>query len=321
MNTPAISVVMGVCNGAGHLPETIVSVLAQTEPDWEFILVNDGSTDPAVEALLAEYAQRDARIRLITKAHAGLTRALADGCAAARGEYIARIDVGDAMLPERLARQRAVFEQEPRMAFVSCWTEFCGPRWERIEIKKEQPTGAAGMPILAPLPAAHLLSGPTHHASVMFRRAAYEAAGGYRWQFYYGQDWDLWYRLAEQGWFHVVPQVLQRIRLFPAGISPQARGKQTALGRLAQEAFRARRTGENEAPVLEQAAALRPAPGPVQPPARRSQAAGLYFIGRLLLRNRDRRCRSYFLQSLRTWPLQGRAWAGWLLSALTGNEP
>ena len=147
MNTPAISVVMGVCNGAGHLPETIASVLAQTEPDWEFILVNDGSTDPAVEALLAEYAQRDARIRLITKAHAGLTRALADGCAAARGEYIARIDVGDAMLPERLVRQRAVFEQEPRIAFVSCWTEFCGPRWERIEIKKEQPTGAAGMPI------------------------------------------------------------------------------------------------------------------------------------------------------------------------------
>ena len=319
MNAPSISVVMAVCNGADYLRETLESVLTQTAPDFELLVVNDGSTDPQVDAILSGYATRDARIRLISKPHEGLTRALAAGCAAARGEYVARIDVGDTMLPERLARQRAAFEREPRMAFVSCWTEICGPRWEPLGVKKEKPTGTAGMPILAP--AARLRSGPTHHASVMFRSSAYAAAGGYRAEFYYGQDWDLWYRLAGQGWFHLIPQVLQRVRLFPEGISSRFRRRQHAIGRLAREAFRARQGGRSEAPVLARAAALRPGPGETDRPARRGVAEGFYFIASRLRQNRDPRCREYFRQSLRAWPLSGRAWAGWLLSTRTKDEP
>lgn len=321
MSPPTISVVMGVCNGAGHLRETIESVLAQTDPDFEFIIVNDGSTDPQVSAILAGMAARDARLRVFAKANEGLTRALMDGCAAACGRYIARIDAGDAMQPGRLTEQRAVLDGDDRVAFVSCWTEVCGPQWEPLGVKKEQPTGSAGMPILAPAPEARLLSGPTHHASVLFRRSAYEAVGGYRPAFYYAQDWDLWYRLAGQGWFHLIPQVLQRVRVFPEGISPRHRRMQHALGQLALEAFRARQCGESEAPALEQAAALRPDPGDMGRSGRRRAAEGLYFIASQLRRNRDARCRDYFRQTLRAWPLHGRAWVGWMLSALTREEP
>ena len=85
MSTPAISVVMGVFNEAAVLAPTLDSILAQTERDFELIVVNDGSTDPRVGEILAEYARRDARLRVLTQANAGLTRALIAGCAAAQG--------------------------------------------------------------------------------------------------------------------------------------------------------------------------------------------------------------------------------------------
>ena len=320
MSIPSMSVVMAVYNGATYLRETIESVLAQTAPDFEFIIVNDGSTEPPVAAVLSGFAARDARIRVLAQPHEGLTRALMAGCAAAQGAQIARIDVGDAMLPERLARQRAVLDANPRLAFVSCWTEICGPRWEPLSVKKEKPTGPAGMPILGPARTDWLQSGPTHHASVMFRRSAYTAAGGYRAEFYYGQDWDLWYRLAGQGWFHLLPQVLQRVRVFPEGISSRFHNRQHTFGRLAREAFRARQCGRSEAPVLARAAALRPKPGAAGRRSRRGAAEGFYFIASQLRQNRDPRCRDYFRQSLRAWPLSWRAWAGWMMSALTKDK-
>ena len=103
MSTPAISVVMGVFNEAAVLAPTLDSILAQTERDFELIVVNDGSTDPRVGEILAEYARRDARLRVLTQANAGLTRALIDGCARASAPWIARQDADDVSLPGRLA--------------------------------------------------------------------------------------------------------------------------------------------------------------------------------------------------------------------------
>ena len=66
----------------------------------------------------------------------------------------------------------------------------------------------ARMNVLDPSAQKPMLDGPPHHGSVMFRRDAYERSGGYRAQFRYGQDWDLWYRLAALGKFQIVPEVL-----------------------------------------------------------------------------------------------------------------
>ena len=101
---PTISVVMSVYNGADTLRDTVESVLSQEGVDFEFIIVNDGSSD-ASASILDDLAAADARIRLLHQANQGLTKALINGCALARGQYIARQDVGDYSLENRLLRQ------------------------------------------------------------------------------------------------------------------------------------------------------------------------------------------------------------------------
>ena len=99
---PKVSVVMSVYNGAEHLAETLDSVLQQEDCDFEFIVVNDGSTD-STASILDEYARRDPRLRIIHQSNTGLTQALINGCHQARGEYIARQDAGDVSLSSRLS--------------------------------------------------------------------------------------------------------------------------------------------------------------------------------------------------------------------------
>jgi len=85
---------MSVYNGGTALAATLDSVLAQEGVAFEFIVVDDGSTDGS-GALLDDHAQRDERLRVIHQDNRGLTRALIRGCAAARGPFIARQDAGD----------------------------------------------------------------------------------------------------------------------------------------------------------------------------------------------------------------------------------
>ena len=102
--SPKVSIVMGAHDDAHWLGETVESVLTQTFAEFEFIIVDDGSTDPRVGEILSAYQRQDPRIRVIGKRNEGLTAALIDGCNVASGEFIARIDVGDAMARERLAK-------------------------------------------------------------------------------------------------------------------------------------------------------------------------------------------------------------------------
>ena len=91
---PSVSVIMSVYNGANHLVKSVESILVQEGVDFEFIIVNDGSTDESGEILEA-FARRDNRIRVIEQENTGLTKALIRGCKEARGKYIARQDVDD----------------------------------------------------------------------------------------------------------------------------------------------------------------------------------------------------------------------------------
>jgi len=315
--SPAVSVVMGVFNGARWLSDTLDSLQAQTDGDWELIVVNDGSSEPQVGDLLAERAAQDPRIRVIAKSHEGLTRALMDGCAAARGAYIARIDAGDILLPDRLRRQRAVLDRHPGVGFVSCWTEFCGPEWEPLYVRQGRGTPEEGADVLPMRPGENLTDGPTSHVSVLFRKELYDAVGGYRPEFYYGQDWDLWYRLAERSQFSMVPEVLARVRLFPESLSAGARERQEQIGRCSLGAFWARREGRPEAEWLARAAVLRPEASARAP---RPSGEGARFIGELLRKNGDSRCRRYFRAALRADPLDARAAFRLLQSFLPGGS-
>lgn len=305
----AISVVMGVYNGAPTLGATLDSILGQTERDFECIVVDDGSTD-TTPAILAEYAARDPRIRIIRQDNAGLTRALIAGCAAGRGQYIARHDAGDLSDPRRFGLLKRALDADPDIVFVSGATLFAGPELEPMQVKRN--SGATTIPsFIIDLSMPHgLIEGPTHHGAVMLRRDAYERAGGYRAAFYYGQDYDLWYRLAELGKFLYIDEVLYTARIMPDGITGAARKRQLAIGELSREALIARQRGESDTDVLTRAAAIIRAPR-----SRLShRGKGLYFIGEALRRNRDRRARSYLRRSIAAWPFSIRAWVRYLQS-------
>lgn len=109
--TPCISVVMSVYNGELYLENAIESILEQTFTDFEFIIVDDNSTDGSW-AVLTRFS--DPRVRLVrNKENIGLTRSLNKGLRLAQGIYITRMDADDISLPERFERQTAFFQLIP----------------------------------------------------------------------------------------------------------------------------------------------------------------------------------------------------------------
>ncbi len=314
---PDVSVVMSVYNGAAHLRETIDSILSQEGVSLEFIIVNDGSTDQSPQ-ILDEYAERDPRIRILHQENQGLTKALIAGCAAAAGEYIARQDVGDISLPGRLLLQKSTLDRNNDVVYMSCWSEYCGPEWEFLYVVKG--TGRASSPIhTIDLTERHgVIDGPTHHGSVMLRRDAYHKAGGYRSEFYCGQDWDLWYRLAELGKFQVIEQSLYRVRILPMGISIRNRKPQQRLARLSHEALLQRSRLLSDQNILEQARDIRPAKKRRGSPSR-AKANGFYFIGECLRRNGDSRSTLYFKKATKAAPLFIKSWFRLAQSRLMTN--
>ena len=114
---PKVSVLMSVHNDAATVEAAIGSVLAQTFGDFEFIMINDGSTDGTAE-ILRQLAQQDARIRVVDQDNTGLTKALNRALGEARGIYAARQDGDDLSHRERLARQVAILDARPEVVLV-----------------------------------------------------------------------------------------------------------------------------------------------------------------------------------------------------------
>ncbi|HXM47357.1 MAG TPA: glycosyltransferase [Pyrinomonadaceae bacterium] len=312
--TPDISVVMSVYNGAKYLRETLNSVLSQRAVSIELIVVNDGSTDESGQ-LLDQHAEDEPRLRVIHQQNRGLTKALISGCEAARGSYIARQDVGDCSQSNRLFLQRRALNADPSVVFVSSWTEFRGPGGEFLYVAKGN--GLAGQPIriISDGEVHGVIDGPTSHPSVMFRKDAYLRAGGYRAEFYYGQDWDLWYRLAEVGKFQMIESALYMARIMPNSISMEDKVRQEKISRLSRAALHQRLQQLAEQPMLHAASKIRPVSSAVESRRRRAQA--LYFIGECLRRNGDHRAPHYFKESVRDSPLFVKSWLRLLQAQLS----
>ncbi|MFM7264399.1 MAG: glycosyltransferase family 2 protein [Cyanobium sp.] len=311
---------LGTHEAGAELEETLSSLVRQQRaPTWECLIVANGDfqTDAALQHRLAT----DPRFRLLHSQPPGLTEALRLGCEQARGRWIARIDVGDVMEADRLQSQAAALERYPECVLCTSSVQICGPHWEAIWI--DRATGPTNIPI-DPLqtPASQGLAVTIpHHASVMFSREAYLLAGGYRREFYFGQDWDLWYRLAQQGSFLVLEEVLTTMRLRTQGISSLHRREQVAIAKLSLACHIARRSGQSEAGLLEEAAGIRPSTQtPKRPHIWRSrEAEGLYFIAENMRRQGDPRCRHYFLRALRQGFWRPRLWLRTLQSLTLRN--
>jgi glycosyltransferase involved in cell wall biosynthesis len=292
-----LSVVMAVYNGAAQLPATLDSVLAQSERDFELIVVDDGSSD-ATPKILRDFAARDARIRVLTHENAGLTRSLIRGCDEARGEFIARQDCGDVSNSERFRRQLAVL-QDPAVVLTSCAVRFRAPAGELLY--ESHGDGAAIRDKLLRGNALTVRALP-HHGSAMFRRDAYVRAGGYREAFRYAQDLDLWLRIASLGHIVILPDVLYEATIDLGSLSATARAQQVALTEIAV----ALRGGgaEERGRLLARAAAVTGGASRTK----QDDARTLYFIASCLWRNGDDGWRAYARDALRRNPLHLRTW-------------
>lgn len=201
MREPDVSVVLPVYNAASYLAIALESVLEQTFRDLEIVAVDDGSTDRS-GAILKDYSRRDGRVRLISRPNTGIVGALNDGVAAARGKIIARMDADDFSLPMRIETQLAFLERRPECVAVGTDVLYTDPE---------------GAPLVLHRPAEHhdgivmqLLEGnggALIHPSIMFRRDAFEAAGGYRVRYQWIEDLDLYLRLSERGELANIPEV------------------------------------------------------------------------------------------------------------------
>lgn len=297
---PQVSVVMSVYNGANTLRDSVESVLSQEGVDVECIIVNDGSTDNSGQ-LLDELAAQDSRVRIIHQPNLGLTKALIRGCSEAKGVYIARQDAGDLYLPGKLNQQIEVLNSHPGVSFVSCGARVVGPGGEHLyDMVSDEGDLTQHLLILD----IDKLRGVFGHGSVLFRRDLYERVGGYRQEFYFGQDLDLWVRLAEIGRFLMLPEILFQIEFSPNSISGHHRSNQILLAKLILECARRRRAGASEEEPLAQASTIRPS---AKPKSASDIAAALYFVGACLSKRGDLRARRYYREALRANPLHFRS--------------
>jgi glycosyltransferase involved in cell wall biosynthesis len=211
--SPTVSVVIPCYNAARYLESALASVQAQTFTDFELIVVNDGSTDNSL-ALLNAIAAREPRLRIISRPNTGIVGALNDGLAAARGEFIARMDADDLCFPDRFAKQVAYLCAHPDCVCVGTSVIFMDAHSRPV---KHVPRQTAHEQIEAALLSGD--GGALIHPSVMMRLAAVVAVGGYRLPAQHVEDIDLFLRLARAGRLANLPESLLRYRVHPQSIN------------------------------------------------------------------------------------------------------
>jgi glycosyltransferase involved in cell wall biosynthesis len=204
--TPAVTVLMPVYNAGRFVAETVETVLAQTMRDFEFLIIDDGSTDDS-PAVLQEYAAQDGRIRLVSRPNTGYVAALNEGLAKASAPLIARLDADDLSDPRRLELQLARMNAEPQLVAL-------GSNASAID-EAGHPLGDYPVPLThEEIEASHLRgSSAIHHPAVMLRAEAVRRVGGYRREYMPCEDFDLWLRLAEVGRVANLPEPLLTKRL------------------------------------------------------------------------------------------------------------
>jgi glycosyltransferase involved in cell wall biosynthesis len=224
MPNTKVTVLMSVYNGEKYLREAVDSILNQTFKDFEFIIINDGSTDKTLKIL---NSYNDPRIKIISnKKNIGLTRSLNKGLSIAKGEYIARQDANDISMPERLEKQVDFLERNKAVGLIGTYSCIINEKG-RILYKRKSPLGNEDI-------SKKLIRGNVFaHGSVMFRKFLLEKVGAYREEFKTSQDYDLWLRFIEITKAFRTSEFLYKWRLLPDSISATKRMQQEKYASLA----------------------------------------------------------------------------------------
>ena len=214
-----VSVIMAVYNGERYLEGAISSVLRQTFADFEFIVIDDGSSDATPE-ILSRIGREDSRIVVVRQENRGQTLSLNRAVELAQGNYLARQDADDLSMAERLELQARYLDTHPSVAVLGTAAQVMDQKGAVIG-NLSTPQGAAQV-----RDALLTVRATPVHGSVMMRKEALAAVGGYRDAFWVSQDFDLWLRMAERFDLDNIPLMLYRWRRNPAGVYVTRRAMQ-----------------------------------------------------------------------------------------------
>lgn len=237
-----VSVVMTVLNGERFIEEAIGSVFSQTYPNWELLLVDDGSTDRST-AIARDFSSRyPERVRYLEHpghANRGTSASRNLGMASARGDYIALLDADDVYLPDRLAKHVALLDADPSADMVQSdtlrWYSWCDVTSKDVRVpwpfEADMLIHAPGMlrRSLDRLPRDGYFPGV---CGVTFRRAAVDDVGGFETEFAVCEDWVFFSKLYLRKNVRVTAEVLSKYRKHPGSTLHRAQsGDTTLLGR------------------------------------------------------------------------------------------
>ncbi len=214
--TPQISVLMSVYNAENDLKNSVESILNQTYTNFEFIIINDGSTDGSLD-ILEKYAAKDQRICLVNQENTGLTRALNNGVKLSKGKYIARQDADDISYPKR-------FEMQVELMSCDSSIVLCGGNCD--DLYEDGSKGVWGSYNSDELQKIVFLKTVFAHSTVMMRSDVCVDFGGYDESFKTSQDMDLWMRFAKKGKLAMVEEPVIQRKIRAESISNKRRWRQ-----------------------------------------------------------------------------------------------
>jgi len=213
INKPLVTVLMAVYNGEKYLKECVTSILQQTFTDFEFLIINDGSTDKSVEII---ESFNDSRIKFVNNPrNIGVIKVLNKAISLIQGEYVARMDCDDICMPDRLEKEVAVLSSNSDISVVSANVVLIDADGKEIGCWPEDINTKNNEEIYRMLPYENCIANPT----VMMRSTSLIKHGYNSFQ-KSSEDWDLWLRMASDNEkFHKINEVLVKYRIHSASIT------------------------------------------------------------------------------------------------------
>jgi|APSaa5957512535_1039671.scaffolds.fasta_scaffold63062_2 glycosyltransferase involved in cell wall biosynthesis len=203
---------MPVYNCEKYLHESIPSILAQSFQNFEFIIINDGSTDKS-EEIIRKYQKKDNRIIHLIQENQGIAKSLNRGIEESRGQYIARMDADDISHPKRFELQLDYFESNQNVDIVGCQVSVISPTGLKLHSNNMLPTEDYQIKW-------HLIfSTPLIHPALMIRKNVYSKIGNYNNNLTVAQDIELWHRISPNIKFHNISHRLLNLRKHSKNIS------------------------------------------------------------------------------------------------------
>ena len=208
-----ISVVMPMYNAERYVRAAVQSIQSQTFTNFEFIIIDDGSTDRSRQ-IVEELASSDPRIHLVSRANTGIVRALNEGLALARGEFVARMDADDWSFPSRFESQLQFLASNQECVCVGSSVILIDGKGTPVDSynRHTSPAEVEGALLKGD-------GGAMVHPAVFIRKRHLDKVGGYRAAAQYVEDLDLFLRLSRIGWLTNLPDVLLYYRVHGSSIN------------------------------------------------------------------------------------------------------